>query len=64
MEITNFSRTIIPLVVGMRVAQIIFHEVSSIDEKDLYAEKDKYQSDFDLKKIKKNWEPKMMLPQL
>ncbi|MDP2926774.1 MAG: hypothetical protein Q8N65_01400 [bacterium] len=64
MEITNFSSAIIPLVVGMRVAQIIFHETVPISEKDIYAASGKYQSDFDIKKIKKSWRPEMMLPQL
>ncbi|PIP18269.1 MAG: hypothetical protein COY04_01040 [Parcubacteria group bacterium CG_4_10_14_0_2_um_filter_7_35_8] len=64
MEITNFSSVIIPLVVGMRVAQIIFHEVTRVDEKDIYATRGKYQTDLDIKKIKNGWKPEMMLPQL
>ena len=34
MEITNFSNVIIPLPVGLRVAQIIFHAVTPVDQPD------------------------------
>ncbi len=64
MEITNFSSAIIPLVVGMRVAQIIFHEVHKIDVKDHYYQKGKYQKHLSIKEIKKNWKPEDMLPRL
>jgi dCTP deaminase len=66
MEITNFSPAVIPLVVGMRIAQIIFHEVSSpIVETDLYHNlTGKYQSAADIEELKKNWQPDQMLPKL
>jgi len=64
MEITNFSSGIIPLVVGMRIAQIIFHEVAPVPEKDIYHQKGKYQTYFDLNQIKRNWRPEDMLPKL
>ncbi len=64
MEITNFSNIVIPLVVGMRIAQIIFHEVGKIEEKDEYAKKGKYHTESDIEKMKKNWQPSDMLPKL
>jgi len=64
MEITNFSSVIIPLVVGMRVAQIIFHETVPVSEADKYHQKGKYQKSLSLSQIKKSWKPEMMLPQL
>lgn len=64
MEITNFSSGIIPLIVGMRIAQIVFHETKPINENDYYNKRGKYQSDFDIEKIKKNWKPENMLPKL
>lgn len=65
MEITNFSNVIIPLPVGLRIAQIIFHETVKVPEIDKYAEKGgKYQTSNDLKVLKKNWKPEDMLPKL
>ncbi len=64
MEITNFSTAVIPLPVGIRIAQIIFHSVTPISENDEYAKKGKYQSSNNLKTIKKNWHPSDMLPKL
>lgn len=64
MEITNNSRHYtIPLVVGRRIAQIIFFETGPILAAD-YTKKGKYQSDQDIKKIKTDWKPDMMLPKL
>lgn len=64
MEITNFSSSIIPLPVGLRVAQIIFHSTEKIKDADQYFQKGKYQSDFDLKNLMKKWKPSDMLPKL
>ena len=64
MEITNFSTAVIPLPVGIRIAQIIFHSVTPIHETDEYAKKGKYQVSNNLKTIKKNWHPSDMLPKL
>lgn len=64
MEITNFSNGIIPLPVGMRIAQIIFKEVTPIDETDFYHKKGKYQRSVDIKRLKNSWKPEDMLPQL
>lgn len=64
MEITNFSNNIIPLPVGFRIAQIIFHETSPVHDVDSYHQKGKYQVTKDLEKMKKNWKPEDMLPKL
>jgi len=64
MEITNNSRYYtIPLVVGRRIAQIIFFETGPILH-DNYVVKGKYQTTDDIKKIKKEWTPVSMLPKL
>jgi len=64
MEITNNSRNyIIPLVVGRRIAQIIFFETGPIIERD-YADGGKYQASRDLEVIKAGWNPSLMLPRL
>lgn len=64
MEITNNSRHyIIPLVVGRRIAQIIFFDTGPILDAD-YASQGKYQTTTDIKKMKKEWKPEMMLPRL
>lgn len=64
MEITNNSKNyIIPLVVGRRIAQIIFFETGPIVERD-YTKAGKYASSTSLGELKKAWKPEMMLPQL
>lgn len=64
MEITNNStHYIIPLVVGRRIAQIIFFETGPILAKD-YAANGKYASSTDVKKLAREWKPEMMLPKL
>jgi len=66
MEITNnSSHHTIPLVVGRRVAQIIFFETGAALETDNdYSQKGKYQSGVQLSELKKNWKPQDMLPKL
>ncbi len=70
MQITNHSRHYhIPLVVGRRIAQIVFFEVEPLVEKDnagAYGKKKdgKYQASANLKTIKKNWKPADMLPKM
>jgi len=64
MEITNFSNLIVPLPVGLRVAQIIFHGVTPIQDKDRYHTKGKYQTSSELSELKKAWKPEDMLPKL
>lgn len=64
MEITNNSRHyLIPLVVGRRIAQIIFLETGEIIEHD-YSKSGKYQTSPDLKTLQKNWHPNDMLPKM
>lgn len=66
MEITNNSRNYsIPLVVGRRIAQIVFFETGEINGVDYSAIKNsKYASSTDIKILKKNWKPTDMLPKL
>ncbi|MDP3646144.1 MAG: dCTP deaminase [bacterium] len=64
MEITNASnRYYIPLVVGRRIAQIIFFETGPILNTD-YVKDGKYQSSGSPSTLKKQWKPEMMLPRL
>lgn len=64
MEITSNSRYYhIPLVVGRRIAQIVFFEVEPILGAE-YHKGGKYQSHTDLARLKKEWNPTMMLPRL
>ncbi len=70
MQITNNSRSWhIPLVAGRRIAQIVFFEVEPLEEKGnagSYSTKadSKYQTSSVLKKIKKDWKPRDMLPKM
>lgn len=66
MEITNNSQYFtIPLVVGRRIAQIIFYEAEPlIDKKQDYTKDGKYHLTDDLDETKKSWNPKMMLPKM
>lgn len=64
MEITNNStHYYIPLVVGRRIAQIVFFETGPILAAD-YAKSGKYQSSGSVAQLKKSWKPEMMLPRL
>jgi dCTP deaminase len=64
MEITNNSKNyIIPLVVGRRIAQIVFFDTGTILEND-YSSSGKYQKTVNLKELQKDWKPEMMLPKL
>jgi len=64
LEITNNSQHYtIPLVVGRRIAQIVFFETGEIVGDD-YTTKGNYNSSKDAAKLKKDWNPEMMLPQI
>ena len=64
MEITNNSAHYsIPLVVGRRIAQIIFFETGEILGGD-YNKEGKYNSSIQIKELRKNWKPDMMIPKL
>ena len=66
MEITNNSKYFsIPLVVGRRIAQMIFYETEPlISDADYFKEGGKYQSGNSLDEIKKTWSPYMMIPRM
>jgi dCTP deaminase len=64
MEITNNSNHYyIPLVVGRRIAQIVFFETGEIIDHD-YTKSGKYNNTTDIKQTIKNWNPMSMLPRL
>jgi len=64
MEITNNSgRYHIPLVVGRRIAQIVFFETGAILSSD-YPVSGKYQSSEYIEEIRRSWNPEMMQPRL
>lgn len=64
MEITNNSRDFaIPLVVGRRLAQIVFFEVGEILTDD-YIRSGKYQNEVNINKLKSKWKPEDMLPKM
>ncbi|QQG47402.1 MAG: hypothetical protein HY044_04735 [Candidatus Woesebacteria bacterium] len=63
MEITNNSQHyIIPLVVGRRIAQIAFFDVGETEKE--YTKTGKYQTEIDLKNLKRDWKPSNMLPRM
>ncbi|MBM3281542.1 MAG: deoxycytidine triphosphate deaminase [Candidatus Harrisonbacteria bacterium] len=65
MEISNASRHYhIPLIVGRRIAQIIFFPCEAIGNEDYYGQGGKYQVGGDIKKLTNSWHPSMMLPRL
>lgn len=64
MEITNVSRHYrIPLLVGGRLAQLIFMDTGEILDKD-YTKTGAYQTTDDLEELKANWQPSSMLPKI
>jgi len=60
MEVLNTNDEPVPLPVGERIAQLIFHTTGEVLGS--YGEEGKYQSGTDLKKIVYEWDPSMMLP--
>jgi dCTP deaminase len=64
MEITNNSRYYsIPLVVGRRVAQIVFFDTEGIVAKS-YEQGGKYQTTSDVAQLMQEWQPHSMLPRM
>ena len=62
MEITNVSRHYrIPLVVGMRIAQIAFFHSGRLLSGD-YTERGNYQQSDNVESLINNWSPESMLP--
>ncbi|RME58696.1 deoxycytidine triphosphate deaminase [Candidatus Parcubacteria bacterium] len=67
MEVTNNSQHFyIPLVVGRRIAQMVFYEVEPITQRegDYVKEGGKYQVASELEELKRTWNPHMMVPQM
>lgn len=67
MEVTNNSRYFsIPLIVGWRIAQMVFYEVAPLLKKeiDYVGEGGKYQLSQEIEKVKSSWQPEMMLPKM
>lgn len=64
MEITNNSQHYsIPLVVGRRIAQMVFYEVEPL-KSDYVEGGGKYQISQDPKTLKEKWDPIMMIPRM
>lgn len=64
MEISNGSKHYtIPLIVGRRIAQIVFFDTEGT-RGDSYVVKGKYQDSEDMKKVKATWTPEKMLPKM
>lgn len=64
MEITNNSRYYsIPLVVGRRIAQIVFFDTDGTNNT-TYEISGKYQKGSELEDIKRNWKPEDLLPKM
>lgn len=65
MEITNNSTKYqIPLVVGRRVAQIVFFRTDGIKGADYVAGSGKYQGTRDTSQMMEDWTPRAMLPKM
>lgn len=60
MEISNFSNRIVPLVVGSRVAQIVFFSCGKTEN--TYSKNGSYQYSVNKQEVIENWKPDMMLP--
>ncbi len=64
MEITNnSSKYQIPLIVGRRIAQMLFFKTEGT-LKARYSDTGKYQTTADIEKMMKEWHPSMMLPRM
>jgi dCTP deaminase len=64
MEITNNSQHhTIPLVVGRRIAQLLFFKVDPVEGKDKYERAGKYQDSASLEQLKARWTPGADAPQ-
>ncbi len=65
MEITNnSSKYQIPLVVGRRIAQILFFKTEGTLKGGLYSDKGKYQKTTNTQTMMQEWHPSMMLPRM
>lgn len=64
MEITNNLHCVVPLIVGRRIAQIVFMETGMLTKGDDYTGSGKYQDTKSLAELKAAWRPGMILPRL
>jgi len=65
MEITNNSRYYnIPLIVGRRIAQIVFFDSDGTVNGGSYVDSGKYQTTSDLQQLIANWQPSDCLPKM
>jgi dCTP deaminase len=65
MEITNNSfKYQIPLVVGRRIAQILFFKTEGTVQSQQYSDTGKYQDTRDIAKMMREWHPSQMLPRM
>lgn len=65
MEITNNSQYYaIPLVVGRRIAQIVFFDTGGTINDKCYSSNGKYANTTNIDKLKKTWKPSDMLPKM
>ncbi len=60
MEIVNNNPSWLPLLVGERIAQIVFHQTGPISHR--YGQGGKYQAGEDLEALIQTWSPEQMLP--
>jgi len=63
MEIhNNYINTPVVLPVGMKIAQITFHETDPLDDDESYARSGRYQTSDNMEEVMKTWAPDQMLP--
>jgi hypothetical protein len=60
MEIANNNPSWVPLLVGERIAQIVFHQTGPVAHH--YGDGGKYQAGEDLNDLIRDWSPEQMLP--
>lgn len=65
MEITNNSDCYVPLIVGRRIAQIVFFRTGDLFTNDYVNQADsKYASSREVEELKRKWTPEEMLPKM
>lgn len=60
MEISNLNDEAVPIPIGERVAQLVFHETGPVSGH--YGDDGKYQGSTDIEELVKAWTPEAMLP--
>lgn len=61
MEIQNDNEEWLPLIVGARIGQIVFHATGEVEKS--YEQGGKYQSSGNIEELIKSWTPEQMVPQ-